>query len=150
MSLAGRTTDAGMSIYRYDAFNRLTKYYSGSAEASYTYNANNLRASKTVNREKTDFVCNGQNLAAENKSGGVNTYTYDLTGVHIANQNGNITSYLKDYHGNIVGTTTAAGVMVQEKNNRMDYDAFGNQWIGDTPDPFGYCGEYYDYKSGLI
>lgn len=123
---------------------------SGSAEVSYTYNANNLRASKTVNREKTDFVWNGQNLAAENKSGEVNTYTYDPTGVHIANQNGNITSYLKDYHGNIVGTTTVAGVMVQEENNRMDYDAFGNQRRGDTPSPFGYCGEYYDYASGLI
>lgn len=126
------------------------KRNSGSAEASYTYNANNLRASKTVNREKIDFVWNGQNLAAENKSGEVNTYTYDPTGVHIANQNGNITSYLKDYHDNVVGTTTVAGTMVQEENNRMDYDAFGNQWIGDTPDPFGYCGEYYDSESGLI
>ena len=126
------------------------KRNSGSAEASYTYNANNLRASKTVNREKIDFVWNGQNLAAENKSGEVNTYTYDPTGVHIANQNGNITSYLKDYHGNVVGTTTVAGTMVQEENNRMDYDAFGNQWIGDTPDPFGYCGEYYDSESGLV
>ncbi|MCD8390761.1 MAG: RHS repeat-associated core domain-containing protein, partial [Firmicutes bacterium] len=32
----------------------------------------------------------------------------------------------------------------------MNYDAYGNQWQGDTPDPFGYCGEYYDIESGLI
>ena len=73
-----------------------------------------------------------------------------MTGVHIANRDGNVVSYLKDYHGNIVGKTTVAGAMVEEVTNRMDYDAFGNQWIGNTPDPFGYCGEYYDSESGLI
>ena len=30
------------------------------------------------------------------------------------------------------------------------YDAFGNQFIGDEPDPFGYCEEYYDNESGLV
>lgn len=148
--ISGRSNDTGLSIYRYDAFNRLTSYNSGSAEATYMYDADNLRASKTVNRAKTDFVWNGQNLAAEHKSDATNTYAYDMTGVHIANQDGVVTSYLKDFHGNIVGKTTAAGAMVQDLNNRMDYDAFGNQWIGETPDPFGYCSEYYDNESGLI
>lgn len=119
-------------------------------EASYTYNANNLRTSKTVNREKTNFVWNGQNLAAENKADITNTYTYDMTGVHIANQNGTVTSYLKDYHGNIAGKTTKTGSMFNEMGTTMDYDAFGNQWQGDVPDPFGYCGEYLDGESGLI
>lgn len=149
-SLSGRSTDTGLSIYRYDAFNRLTNYNSGSVEASYTYNANNLRASKTVNREKTDFVWNGLNLAAENKADTTNTYTYDMTGIHIANQNGTVTSYLKDYHGNIIGKTTKSGALFNELGIKMDYDAFGNQWIGDAPDPFGYCGEYRDSESGLI
>ena len=148
--ISGRSNDTGLSIYRYDAFNRLTSYNSGSAEATYMYDADNLRASKTVNRAKTDFVWNGQNLAAEHKSDATNTYAYDMTGVHIANQDGVVTSYLKDFHGNIVGKATAAGAMVQDLNNRMDYDAFGNQWIGETPDPFGYCGEYYDNESELI
>lgn len=150
MALSGRSTDTGLSIYRYDAFNRLTNYNSGSVEASYTYNANNLRASKTVNRERTDFVWNGQDLAAENKADTVNTYTYDITGIHIANQNGTVASYLKDYHGNIVGKTTASGALFNELGIKTDYDAFGNRWVGDTPDPFGYCGEYLDSESGLI
>ena len=148
--LSGRSTDTGLSVYRYDAFNRLANYNSGSNEASYTYNANNLRTSKTVNREKTNFVWNGQNLAAENKADITNTYTYDMTGVHIANQNGTVTSYLKDYHGNIAGKTTKTGAMFNEMGTTMDYDAFGNQWQGDVPDPFGYCGEYLDGESGLI
>ena len=61
-----------------------------------------------------------------------------------------VTSYLKDYHGNIAGKTTKTGSMFNEMGTTMDYDAFGNQWIGDTPDPFGYCGEYYDSESSLI
>lgn len=40
--------------------------------------------------------------------------------------------------------------MVEESISKMDYDAFGNQWKGDTPSPFGYCGEYLDSESGLI
>ena len=73
-----------------------------------------------------------------------------MTGVHIANQNGTVTSYLKDYHGNIAGKTTKTGAMFNEMGTTMDYDAFGNQWQGDVPDPFGYCGEYLDGESGLI
>ena len=150
MTLSGRTGGSTMKLYQYDDFNRLIQYNDGGTEATYTYNTSNLRASKTVNGTTTNFVWNGQNLAGETKDGEINIYTYDMTGVHIANQNGIVTSYLKDFHGNIVGKTTAAGVLVEEPGNKMDYDAFGNQWIGDTPDPFGYCGEYYDYESGLI
>ena len=40
--------------------------------------------------------------------------------------------------------------MIQDAYERMDYDAFGNQLNGNVPDPFGYCGEYYDSESGLI
>ena len=73
-----------------------------------------------------------------------------MTGVHIANQNGTVTSYFKDFHGNIAGKTTKTGEMFNEMGIKMDYDAFGNQWIGDVPDPFGYCGEYLDSESNLI
>lgn len=54
----------------------------GASEATYTYNANNLRAGKTVNRVKTDFTWNGQKLAVESTNGITNTYTYDVTGIH--------------------------------------------------------------------
>ena len=103
-----------------------------------------------MNGSKTSFVWNGENLAAENKTDNLNTYTYDMTGVHIANQNGTVTSYFKDFHGNIAGKTTKTGEIFNEMGIKMDYDAFGNQWIGDVPDPFGYCGEYLDSESNLI
>ncbi len=59
-------------------------------------------------------------------------------------------SYLKDYHGNIVGYADISGRMIQDAYELMDYDAFGNHRNGNVPDPFGYCGEYYDNESGLV
>ncbi|MCD7819376.1 MAG: RHS repeat-associated core domain-containing protein [Lachnospiraceae bacterium] len=148
MGISGRSPDSGMEIFGYDKFNRLTNYNSGAIEATYTYDADNLRASKTVDREKTTFVWNGSNLASETTDSAVNTYTYDATGVYIANQNGTVTSYLKDMHGNIAAKADSSGAKLEE--SYMNYDAYGNQWQGNTPDPFGYCGEYYDTESGLI
>ena len=150
MTLSGRTGGSTMKLYQYDDFNRLIQYNDGGTEATYTYNTRNLRASKTVNGTTTDFVWNGQNLAGETKDGEINIYTYDMTGVHIANQNGVVTSYLKDYHGNVVAKANVLGSMIDEIYSRRDYDAFGNQWKGTQSDPFGYCGEYYDSESGLV
>ena len=42
-----------LKIYNYDSFNQLTAYYDALSSASYTYNADGLRMSKTVNGEKT-------------------------------------------------------------------------------------------------
>ena len=114
-----------------------------------TYNTDNLRTSKTVNRETTDFVWNGQNLAAEINGYNMNTYTYDNTGIHMADKDGTVISYIKDYHGSIVGTANSSGKFLQEYNEVV-YEAFGNLWDGETPDNFGYSGEYRDDESGLI
>lgn len=71
-------------------------------------------------RTKTGFVWDGQSLAAENKSGEVNTYTYDQTGIHIANQGGTVTLYYKDFHGNILGKTDINGLLLDEYAFNMD------------------------------
>ena len=107
-----------------------------------TYNADNLRTTKTVGNTTTEYVWDGQNLVSETKQGTTDTYTYDMTGVHTRKHGNTVTSYLKDYHGNVIGSADSTG--------RLDYDAYGNQLQGDAPDPFGYCGEYYDSETGLI
>ncbi len=148
--ISGRSSyGTGTSIYRYDVFGRLTNYNSGTIEAQYEYNADNLRTQKTVNRTETNFVWNGGNLAEE--YGGSNgIYTYDGQGIHISNQDGVVKTYLKDQHTNIVGYADEDGELIDTGVFGMDYDAFGNQWTGETPDPFGYCGEYLDKETGLI
>ena len=136
------TANSYVTFYGYNRYNRLTRAEVDGVVSKYTYNADNLRETKTVGNTTTEYVWDGQNLAAETKQGTTDTYTYDMTGVHTKNQGDIVTSYLKDYHGNVIGTADSTG--------RLDYDAYGNQIQGDDPDPFGYCGEYYDSETGLI
>ena len=141
MTLSGRSGGNKFKLYGYDDFNRLIRYNDGATEAKYTYSANNLRASKTVNGTKTNFVWNGQNLASETKNDVTAVYTYDMTGVITSKtDNDSVTRYVKDPHGNVIATS---------KNNSLfgeyDYTAFGIQIKNtDASNPFRYCGEYYD------
>ncbi|MGN0182838.1 MAG: RHS repeat-associated core domain-containing protein, partial [Candidatus Ornithomonoglobus sp.] len=134
-------TTGDTKLYSYDRFNRLTKYRSGSTEATYEYTADNLRASKTVNGKKTNFVWSGMNLMYE-YGAQTNSYAYDNTGIL---QSGTDT-YLKDGHGNVIAKYNSAGT----KLSSTEYDAFGNIISGALSDSFGYCGEYLDSESGLI
>ncbi|MCH5210576.1 MAG: RHS repeat protein [Oscillospiraceae bacterium] len=148
MALSGRTGSGTLKLYTYDVFNRLIKYNDAGTEAAYSYNANNLRASKTVDGEKTDFVWNGQNLAGEMTNGITTAYTYDVTGIAFAHKdNDDTVRYVKDPHGNVV-EALKNGKTVGE----YDYTAFGTQLKNSSTisNPFRYCGEYYDSSSGLI
>ena len=146
MSVVGNGSENGLKIYNYDSFNQLTAYYDALSSASYTYNADGLRMSKTVNGNKTEFTWDGQNLAGEETGDSLNTYTYDVTGISSAVIDGVYRTYMKDTHGSVVGYYNAAG----ERMKQYDYDAFGNRLEGSDPDPFGYCSEYYDSESGNI
>ena len=146
MSVVGGGSESKLKIYNYDAFNQLTSYYDAGAVASYTYNADGLRVSKTVNGNRTAFTWNGQNLACEVNGDSINTYTYDVTGISSAVINGVYRTYMKDTHGSVVGYYNSNG----ERMTQYEYDAFGNRLKGSDPDPFGYCGEYYDSESGNI
>ncbi len=147
--VTGYAEDSGTAVYRYDAFGRLTDYNTTSMAVSYKYNADNLRTQKTVNGPETRYVWNGENLAGE-YGGSSGIYTYDGQGIHISNKDGVIKTYLKDQHGSIVGYADEDGELIDTGDYGMDYDAFGNQWTGDAPNPFGYSGEYHDSETGLI
>ena len=136
------SSDGTEKNYVYDRFYRLVKYSEGDNLTTYQYTADNLRASKTVNGVTTEYVWNGSNMAYEHGEDTENIYTYDITGVHMSNSD----VYLKDGHGNIIGKHgTATGTA------NVYYDAFGNMMYDSVqPEPFGYCGEYYDSDSGLI
>ena len=140
MSLSGRIGTSTAKIYKYDAFNRLVQFNEGATEATYTYGADNLRNSKTVNNIRTDFVWNGQNLASETKNDITTAYTYDPTGIVMSNDGTDTVRFIKDPHGNVVTTS---------KNDKIvdsyDYTAFGVQLnSAETSNPFRYCGEYYN------
>ena len=123
-------------LYRYDE--------NGNIVCKSADNADGLRTKKTANYR---YTWNGANLAKEQTGDITSLYNYDVTGIHSADINGSLNTYIKDTHGSVIGVTDDTGVIV----NNYEYDAFGVQISSDSaPSPFGYCGEYLDNESGLI
>ncbi len=147
MALSGRSTDTGLEIYRYDAFDHLTNYNSGSEETRYTCNANNLRQSKTVNGITTQHIYNGMNVVQEKENGNLKA-TYHRAGNQIiySEVNGNKNFYIYNAQGNV------SKLLNTDYETVADYtfDAFGVQRAvnGDVYNPFRHNGEYYDDELG--
>ncbi|MCL2336953.1 MAG: RHS repeat-associated core domain-containing protein, partial [Firmicutes bacterium] len=134
---------------QYDGRNRLIGYYAPGVEATYTYQADGLRAAKTVNGITTTHVWDGSNIAADLDAGNAVNSTY-LRGVGLAasRQNGSYTYYSYNGHGDVTGLTNQSGAVSKTYQN----DAFGVQQNPDSGDtnPFRFCAEYTDRESGSI
>ena len=131
--------------FTYDVFGQqATATYNGMATA-YTYNAQGIRVAKTTAGNRTDFLLDGGNVAAEQTDGDITTY---LRGVNlIARSDGETTEYyLYNAHGDVVQRTDSTGAVTKT----YSYDAFGVEQDPDStdPNPFRYCGEYFDKETG--
>ncbi len=109
-------------------------------EASYTYDANGLRTSKTVNNITKNHVWDGMNMVKDGDT--VYNYGLDLISSSVGDY------YIHDGHGGVIALANNEGTITPD----YKYDAFGTQYIPmvDDSNPFRYCGEYYDKESDLI
>ena len=138
-------------VNHYNALNQLTKTLARDSKVSFTYDAEGLRTSKTVNGEKTVFVWDGDQLVMElSESGKVqkryvrgNDLIYADKGAGTVKQ-----FYIKNPHGDVVQLTDENGKVIKT----YEYDSFGNEVNPDRKDenPFRYCGEYYDKETDTI
>lgn len=138
-------------VNHYNALNQLTQTLTKNYKVSFTYDAEGLRTSKTVNGEKTVFVWDGDQLVMElSESGKVqkryirgNDLVYADKGTDTEKQ-----YYVTDPHGNVVQLTDESGAVIKT----YEYDSFGNEVNPDRKDenPFRYCGEYYDKETEEI
>ena len=131
--------------FTYDVFGQqATATYNG-ATTAYTYNAQGIRVAKTTAESRTDFLLDGGNVAAEQTDGDITAY---LRGVNlIARSDGGTTEYyLYNAHGDVVQRTDSSGAVTKA----YTYDAFGVEQNPDStdPNPFRYCGEYFDRETG--
>ena len=147
-----------VSMYDYDGFNRLTGVRSGGMTAQYTYNAEGLRASKTVKNtitnvtETTAFILDGANVVTETKNGQTTNYIRGAAGIIMSvGPGGSPTYYNTNGHGDVVKLTNLDRTTAYKTYN---YDAFGVQTNleanGDDSNPFRYCGEYFDKETDDI
>ena len=115
--------------------------------ASYTYDGNGIRLSKTVNDITTNFINDGGYVVGEVCGDSIVKYTYGNNLISIDN-NGTLGYYHTDEHGNVSAISDTSRNVVAD----YDFDAFGNETVStDTYyNPMRYCGEYYDAETGLI
>lgn len=136
-------------VYEYDSFNRLTKAVNDDMVSTYTYNADGMRRSKTVNGMTTNHIWDGSNIVAETDGNKQVTAKYYRGSGLISQEVSNTESYYQfNMHGDVIGLTGANGELIED----YDYDAFGNQINQSTEKstPFRYAGEYYDEETDLI
>ncbi len=148
--------DRGASQH-YNALNQLTQTLTKNYKVCFTYDAEGLRTSKTVNGTKTVFVWDGDQLVMELSEGGKVQKRYirgkDLvyTDKGIDNTTQEASDkwyYVTDPHGNVAQLTDENGKVIKA----YEYDSFGNEIKPDGKDdnPFRYCGEYFDKETGEV
>ena len=138
----GNTLTAGDKTYTYNDRGQQTGYSNGTTTASYAYNPSGLRKAKTVGGSTKYFVYNGMNIVyeySESVADGI-AYFYGLNRTH--NSEGEI--YVYNAHGDVVQLVKDNSVVAS-----YTYDAFGNltSQIGESDNPFLYCGEYFDAET---
>ena len=138
----GNTLTAGDKTYTYNDRGQQTGYSNGTTAAAYAYNPSGLRKAKTVGGSTKYFVYNGMNIVyeySESVADGI-AYFYGLNRMH--NSEGEI--YVYNAHGDVVQLVKDNSVVAS-----YTYDAFGNltSQIGESDNPFLYCGEYFDAET---
>ena len=147
----GLLNSDGTYTYVYDGFNRLVQvkdYTTNDVIASYTYNGDGQRITKTVDGVTTTYVWNGDNIVYETTGTTEQKYYYGTILYAMEDTSGNVYYYGKNIHGDVVELYDEDGEYVRDYR----YDAFGNQKTANANDtnPFRYAGEYYDKETGLI
>ncbi len=121
---------------------------------SYTYNANGIRTSKTIDGIRHDFVLDGDKILRETWDDDILETLYDnedsVCGIIY---NGEPYYFHKNLQGDIIAIADDTGRVVA----RYTYDAWGKCEISATStnatianiNPYRYRGYYYDKESGL-
>ena len=141
---------------------RLKSISSCTSLATYTYDANNVRTSKTVTDEAENFTCkfiyDGNTLIAEQRNGTWIYYIYGVDGIAGFKFDGKVYLYRKNIQGDVTHIYEQCEDGSLNQVAHYAYDAFGNFRIlhGEEDEnsianinPFRYRGYYYDTETGL-
>lgn len=131
----------------------LASYSDTNNNASYIYNNDGIRTSKTVNNVTTNYYLKGNKIVFEEKNNTVLYYIYNNDELVGFKYNGNIYHYHKNLFGDVIG-------IYDSNNNEIvtyEYDSWGaivntidNSNINlSTINPFRYRSYYYDEETKL-
>jgi RHS repeat-associated protein len=143
-----RTPPSGPALsYAYDQANRIVAFGSS---ASYHYDGDGLRMSKTVSGKAEAFTWQRAGTLPLLLVDDATSYVYGPDGLPLeqVSSSGTALFYLHDQLGSTRLLVTGAGAV----QAGYTYDAYGNVLAktGTAANPFGYAGEFLDTESGLI
>ncbi len=128
----------------WDQTNRQTAY----GAATYSYNGDGLRMSKTVSATTSQFVWDIAEGLPLTISDGAVTYVTGSAGLPLEQISGAGVSY---FHRDQLGSTRLLTNALGQAANTYNYDPYGNlvSQTGTAPNPFLFQGQYQDVESGL-
>jgi RHS repeat-associated protein len=137
-----------ITSYGWDQANRLTSYTAGSTTASYVYNGDGLRMSKTLSGTAEPFVWDvAEGLPLIIKDGAT-SYVTGPGGLPLEQIIGTTVNY---FHQDQLGSTRALTDSAGATAASYTFDAYGN--LTSTPptlsNPFQFAGQYSDSESAL-
>lgn len=149
-SLIERTDATGQSVYGYDGADRLVDAVTPAAAMSYTYDANGIRQSQTVNGVTTRFVVDpvARHEQVIEEHSAARSVLYLLGADRIARSDAGTTAYL---HGDGLGSTRLLTTATGTAADRYWYEAFGEteSHTGTSDNAFLFAGEQRDPNLGF-
>ena len=135
-----------VEILRYNGFNRPVLSHRKGVTTRYAYRPDGLRDHKSVDGVVTKHLWDGGNICAEFTSNG-NIKARYLRGANLISQEigSNSFYYLFNAHGDTIQQIDQNG----DATPKYKFDAFGVQENpnDNDPNPFRYCGEYWDRET---
>jgi RHS repeat-associated protein len=145
----GNLTGDGVKTYEWDAANRLVAVkQGGNTLASFTYDGNGRRATKTAGGATLTYVYDGAQFLEERPSAGATKRHVYGPGIDqpLAQAQGGTTTYtVADHLGSVVRATDAAGAPTLTR----EYDPWGNLLQGSATSGFAFTGREWDAEAGL-
>ena len=126
--------------YSYDLFGKQTSYTANNIGYTYyTYRPDGLRHSVG----STKHIWDGSNIVAEKYGNSETYYTYGIGLIKSGEE-----YYVFNWHGDVIALTSLTGAITKT----YEYDAFGVEDDIDEndPNPWRYCGEYYDKETKTL
>ena len=149
----GNPLSDGTWTYTWQHGRQLSEMSKSGTDITYSYDADGLRISKTVNGTTYHYYYLDSQLVEMTWDSNKLHFTYDSAGPASVNYNGTIYNYIKNAQGDVVGLVDFNGTKVVE----YIYDAWGNHLstfgtmastLGKY-NPLRYRGYVYDTETGL-
>ena len=148
----GNLLSDGRFDYTWNAENRLIAVSNQTGlVASYAYDYQGRRISKTVGSETTTFLWDGNHIVGEFSETKTNVYTWGNNGHLVAaSLSGTNVFFCHDGNKNVTELLDANGDVVAH----YEFDPFGNMIVKTgvlaNANPFHFSNEYYDEETGFV